>query len=94
MLLTMSQSDVDENYIEIDSKEEASSNLFSQQSSQNEVNEVASIETPSDLFSQQMPAILITRNGISKRRLHETLSIPSTTFEQALNLYVRLQFDY
>ncbi|CAG8552459.1 15349_t:CDS:2, partial [Cetraspora pellucida] len=38
-LLTMSQSDVDKNYIEIDSQEEASSDLFSQQSSQNEVNE-------------------------------------------------------
>ncbi|CAG8728668.1 2480_t:CDS:1, partial [Cetraspora pellucida] len=63
-------------------------------SSQNEVNEVASIETPSDLFSQQMPAISITCNGISKRRPHETLSIPSTAFEQALNLYVRLQFDH
>ncbi|CAG8785889.1 22631_t:CDS:2, partial [Cetraspora pellucida] len=42
----MSQSDVDENYIEIDSQEKASSDLFFQQSSQNEVNEVASIETP------------------------------------------------
>ncbi|CAG8602576.1 11519_t:CDS:2, partial [Cetraspora pellucida] len=83
----MSQSDVNENYIEIDSQEEASSDLFFQQSSQNEVNEVASIETPSDLFSQQMPAISITRNGISKRRLYKTLSIPSIAFEQALNLY-------
>ncbi|CAG8543187.1 17729_t:CDS:2 [Cetraspora pellucida] len=63
-------------------------------SNQNEVNEVASIKTPSDLFSQQMPAISITRNGISKRHLHKTLSIPSIAFEQALNLYVELQFDH
>ncbi|CAG8506282.1 9014_t:CDS:2, partial [Cetraspora pellucida] len=41
-----------------------------------------------------MPAISITHNGISKRRPYETLSIPSTTFEQALNLYIGLQFDY
>ncbi|CAG8824427.1 4212_t:CDS:2, partial [Cetraspora pellucida] len=85
----MSQSDVDENYIEIDSQEEASSDLFFQQSSQNKVNEVASIETPSDLFSQQMPTISITHNGISKRHPHETLSIP--TYGQKTGFAWRIQ---
>ncbi|CAG8493050.1 17701_t:CDS:2 [Gigaspora rosea] len=77
----MSQADVSHN--EFDNSEE--------ESSENEVGEVASQEASRDLF---LPVISINRNGISKWRPLEKLSIPDSAFEQASNLRVGLQFEH
>ncbi|RIB23169.1 hypothetical protein C2G38_896146 [Gigaspora rosea] len=86
----MSQADVgNESNNEFYSEEESNDPFF--QLSQNEDSEVAGQEASEDLF---LPAISVNRNGISKRRPLETLSIPDAAFKQAANLHDGLRFEH
>ncbi|KAF0548423.1 hypothetical protein F8M41_026128 [Gigaspora margarita] len=66
-------------------------NNLKEESSENEADEVANQEASENLF---LLVTSVTRKEISKRRPLETLSIPDAAFEQAVNLYVELQFEH
>ncbi|KAF0504836.1 hypothetical protein F8M41_019449 [Gigaspora margarita] len=92
--MPISQTDLEsESNDELTSRED-SINLCFGHLSQIDIDENNEIdESSEEFFSQQISAASITRDGISKRS-SRTLSIPSTAFEQALNLQVGTQFEY